>query len=146
METRTELTKLQFYTMSTCGEACWEACEDVCRCSCGGANHGILRNGGDRPERTCKISGKWYKLHTVTDYPTAKSLCRELRENDAKLHPDNYPNPYGDKPMVYYDSKPGDAYHCKAPTASRKKWSEITNAGVTGYMVLVWERVEHPFK
>lgn len=50
----------------TCGEACWHAREEVCRCSCGGRNHGCLRNaGGERPVRTAKIDGERYELLAV---------------------------------------------------------------------------------
>ena len=143
LDTRTELTKLQFFTMSTCGEACWEAREDVCRCSCNGKNHGVLRNGNERPARTCKIQGYWYELHTVTDYGTGKSLCQELRKDDAVLHPENY-RYYNGTTMVYYDSTPGDAFHCKAPSKSQKNWTEAINSGVTGYMVFIWKRIPAP--
>ena len=49
-------------TGATCGDGCWHAREEVCRCSCGGRNHGILRRGGDRPLRTCKIQGELFEL------------------------------------------------------------------------------------
>jgi hypothetical protein len=55
-------------TEATCGEACWHAREEVCRCSCGGRNHGCLRDGcGDRPERTARIDGLRYRLAAVGD-------------------------------------------------------------------------------
>jgi hypothetical protein len=51
-------------TGSTCGDMCWHAREEVCRCSCGGANHGILTKGGAQPKRTCKIEN-FYELVAV---------------------------------------------------------------------------------
>lgn len=49
----------------TCGENCWEAKEVECCCSCGGKNHGILKNGGGQPARTKKAGGKVYTLVSV---------------------------------------------------------------------------------
>lgn len=55
-----------FISESTCGEACWCAREDACHCSCGGKNHGVLREGnGDSPARTAKIDGVRYELKAV---------------------------------------------------------------------------------
>jgi hypothetical protein len=33
--------------LRTCGATCWKAKGDACRCICGGALHGIRRNGAD---------------------------------------------------------------------------------------------------
>ena len=61
-------------TAQTCGEACWEAREDVCRCSCGGANHGILRTAnGIQPVRSRKLQGFMYHLLAVE---SANGGCR----------------------------------------------------------------------
>lgn len=79
METKTELTRLQFLTMSTCGEACWEAREDVCHCSCHGKNHGILRHNGTRPQRNCRVESKRYILAAVIlGYNEAKDAERQI--------------------------------------------------------------------
>lgn len=48
----------------TCGEACWEAREDVCRCSCGGKNHGCMRDPSG-PQRSARIDGVRYLLRAV---------------------------------------------------------------------------------
>src|SRR5689334_12320533 len=54
---------IAFLTEATCGDACWSAREDICRCSCGGKNHGCMRDeSGQRPERTAKIDGVRYVL------------------------------------------------------------------------------------
>lgn len=56
---------LSILTASTCGDACWHATEEVCRCSCFGANHGILNKGGSQPGRTCRIDGNFYELIAI---------------------------------------------------------------------------------
>ena len=60
------MNNIHFVSGQTCGDACWHAREDVCRCSCGGANHGILlNNGGEQPTRTRKIGGLFYELVAI---------------------------------------------------------------------------------
>ena len=54
------------YTISTCSDACWYAREETCRCSCAGANHGILlKQGRERPKRTRRVKGHWFELHAI---------------------------------------------------------------------------------
>ncbi len=61
-------------TTNTCNEACWSAAQDDCSCSCGGANHGILRQGhanyqeGAEPVRNARIKGHRYLLRAVGSY------------------------------------------------------------------------------
>lgn len=70
-----------FLTEATCGEACWEAREDICRCSCGGENHGCMRDTtGKRPERTAKIDGYRYVLKAA-DVSGIYAQARKI--NDA---------------------------------------------------------------
>ena len=69
-------------TEATCGTACWEAREDVCRCSCGGRNHGIARQGARGP-RTCKAGSARYELVAVVaesdnPYKMADELSKEV--------------------------------------------------------------------
>lgn len=94
-------------TMSdrTCGTACWEAHEDVCRCSCGGANHGILRRdpSAPQPARTAKIGGILYGLAGVGVGFTAMQPYTGYRVN-------------GDR---------GDKAYVKSATASQLKWPEL---------------------
>lgn len=127
-----EMGILAIMTETTCGEACWCAMEDVCRCSCGGKNHGIFRRGGSRPERTCKIKGMLYKVHTICQsYYEAKKLCYELRKaaNDVSKYTG----------LVYYDSEPGDMYHSKSITPNQAKWPEVQN--VAGAKYIIWQRI-----
>ena len=61
-----------FLSAHTCGEACWSAHDDECHCSCGGKNHGCLREeNGTRPTRTAKIMGR---MHTLTAVGTQDEL------------------------------------------------------------------------
>jgi hypothetical protein len=116
MEAKTELTLLQFYTQSTCGEACWEAREDVCHCSCGGKNHGILRHGGDRPERTRKVKQYRYTLHGIVNgWREAKSETARLNETVPGFDPYRW-NPDGDA---------GDPYITQRAGKSALNWQEV---------------------
>jgi hypothetical protein len=100
-------------TGSTCGEACWHAAEDVCRCSCGGKNHGILKNGGERPERTCKIQGRFYRLGAVGTWLDIRKLSHEY----------NVPNgDYSKMRRIQAVDKP--------PSNAQKHWPEVVNSGV----------------
>ena len=124
-------------TSTTCGFACWEAREEVCRCSCGGRNHGILRDGGEMPKRTCKIKGFWYELHAV-----GRSVyweCHDLRiaENGGtELGPDGHIK-------VYMDCRPGDSYHCRAAAPHQRKWPEVANLNLP-YPYILWKRIKSP--
>jgi len=122
----------------TCGAACWMAREDVCRCSCNGVNHGIMRQGGEQPERTRHKQGIMYQLIAVTSYGGA-----------SKMKTDDYGS-WLDK--VGYRS--GRLYphervvHNKA-TASQMKWPEVQavdlgldQRGRPEEKHLVWERTD----
>jgi hypothetical protein len=76
----------------TCGDACWYARDAICHCSCGGANHGILLKGGDRPTRTCKIGGTFYEMVEIGDHNTIEK--RRMDETKACGH-DWYFDPAG---------------------------------------------------
>lgn len=55
-------------TNTTCSFNCWEAVQDFCHCSCGGANHGILRSkDGVQPQKKCLIKGHRYVLQSVSN-------------------------------------------------------------------------------
>ena len=116
-------------TQSTCGEACWEAREDLCRCSCGGRNHGILRNGGTRPSRTRKMGKFWYEIHSLTNYVAGKRECLALRQ--AAHDADKFTG------LVYYDSTLGDSYHLMAISKSQRLWPEVYPEA----QYIIWKRI-----
>jgi hypothetical protein len=133
--------RLGILTGSTCGDACWHAREEICRCSCGGANHGCLNVGGDRPQRTARIDGEFYELVGVIPGPaqgecwhdvwtrTSAEVCRVIAERFPGL--DSYG--YG----VYRDARTMPVLDRKV-NASQAKWSEV--AAVPGACRLVWAR------
>lgn len=85
MTAKTDYLMAAVLTQTTCNEACWCAAEEVCHCSCGGKNHGIFRRTGERPERTCRIKGTWYKLGAVGSFveisQQAHALCKAAEAN-----------------------------------------------------------------
>ena len=75
-------TLTAYLTEQTCGEACWQAREDICRCSCGGRNHGCLRDAsGVRPVRTARIDGYMYELQGVGD--GVDDIAQKINEADG---------------------------------------------------------------
>jgi hypothetical protein len=70
-------------TGTTCGAACWYAREDICRCSCGGANHGILVTGDEQPRRNCLIKGTRYVLGMVGSYLDCDRAISGFRHSEA---------------------------------------------------------------
>ena len=69
----------------TCNMACWAAQEDVCRCMCHGANHGIMRHGGEQPGRFLQRKGIAFKLHGISaGWYEANSERRDLAHARAK--------------------------------------------------------------
>jgi hypothetical protein len=112
-------------TSTTCGVACWHAHEDICRCSCGGKNHGILKNGGEQPERTCKINGKVYKLVAVGEWLDIRKQASELMTQAREANVDGWFTSVVDK----------------TPSGSQLKWSEVVNSGIARPQLL-WKRVD----
>ena len=74
-----------YLTGSTCGDMCWHAREEICRCSCGGANHGILNRGGCAPKRTCKIDGEFYELAGITASAEGECPAEYYERHDAEV-------------------------------------------------------------
>lgn len=70
-------------TATTCGAACWYAHEDVCRCSCHGANHGVLLMGGEQPRRNCRILEQRYVLGMVGSYAECEKAVWNFGTSDA---------------------------------------------------------------
>lgn len=128
-------------TGSTCGDMCWHAREDTCRCSCGGANHGILLVGDKRPQRTCKIDGAFYELVGIVAGPSADECWADaFKRTDAErlqVMNDRFPGldswAYGDfrqeKTMPVVDRK---------ISATQAKWPEVQ--AVPGACRLIWSR------
>ena len=71
-------TTIYALTAATCGPGCWYAREDVCRCSCAGASHGVLLQGGEQPLRNRRIQGTRYVLDCViVGYGAAHGYARD---------------------------------------------------------------------
>ena len=132
-------------TGHTCGEACWHAREEVCRCSCGGANHGILVQGGARPARTCRIKGHRYELVTV-------GQRRELWSEYASLMRAAPPRIIAGHSFAwteYAGSDAGAPYILKAASKDQcNKWGELSHfAGLSAQEhyhqspALLWRKV-----
>lgn len=65
-------------TDATCSAPCWYAREPECRCSCGGAAHGVLLQGGEQPIRNRKLQGTRYVLNCViVGYGAATRYVRD---------------------------------------------------------------------
>ena len=122
---------LAIITGHTCGEACWHAREEVCRCSCGGANHGILNTcDGTRPQRTAKIGGQFYELVAVCN-------ARESYAEEKRIMAERFPNldcwAYGD----FREEKYMPVLVRKI-SESQSKWPEVK--AIENCRYLVWSR------
>jgi hypothetical protein len=118
-------------TDHTCGEACWEAREEVCRCSCGGANHGCLRDrGGVQPVRTAKIDGDRYSLLSVGLLSDVGPQCSGLIKALPPYHVESVTDYEGKQHQYRYfwrETDPGSPYRLKAASVSQVQgWSELT--------------------
>ena len=128
-------------TGSTCGDACWHAREEICRCSCGGANHGILNRGDTRPRRTCKIDGQFYELAGIIAGRADGECWNDVfKRTDAARHEltrERFPNI---DPFAYGAYRQESTF----PVVDRKisptqaKWPEV--AAVHDAMRLIWAR------
>jgi len=142
LQTQT-LRALAFAVMtgSTCGDACWHAREEICRCSCGGKNHGILNNGGERPKRTCKIDGKFYELVGIIAGRAEGECWNDVfKRTDAerlRVLDERFPgiDSYG-----YGAYRPESTMPCvdRKVSATQAKWPEV--AAVPDACRLVWAR------
>lgn len=129
-------------TGSTCGFPCWQADEDVCRCSCGGANHGILRAGGCQPQRTAKIDGQFYELVGVIPGPSGDECWADAFKREgaevARTIEERFPDLDS---WAYGEYRPAGK---TLPVVSRKvqpshaKWPEV--AVVPNACRLIWAR------
>lgn len=108
---------LAVITGTTCGEACWHAREDVCRCSCGGKNHGCLRDAnGERPLRTSKIDGVRYELRGV-----GGDVEKQAQAINAAA---GIPYHYAHTARDHYGYTPEAVM--RPPTKSQWNWPELT--------------------
>lgn len=130
---------LAILTGATCGDACWHAREEVCRCSCGGANHGILRGpNGERPTRTCKIGGNFYELAAVVAAQTPWELNKADSEAYAEVAAERFPG------LWQYGYGEYSKWGNFSPVLSRKisetqaRWPEV--AAIPGARRLIWAR------
>lgn len=112
-------------SQSTCNEACWHAVDDVCRCSCGGRNHGIFRRGGERPDRTSRIRGVWYRLAAVGELLEISNEARQI-----KLAAESN----GDRRWF-------DAAFSSPPRTNQRLWPEVENCGLRDPYML-WVRID----
>jgi hypothetical protein len=100
-------TASNLLTNHTCSEACWFAREEVCRCSCGGKNHGILLSAdGKKPQRTCLIHYKRYRLEAIAGFMESCNIRFAITEQAMKSH-------------IY------EAADDRPATASQQKWPEV---------------------
>lgn len=125
----------------TCGDHCWHAKELVCRCSCGGANHGILlKKDGKQPQRTRKIDGNFYELVSIVAHDHGDCQATTMRKASAELNrvcDERFPGltwlAYGDwreeKTMPVVD---------RAISDTQAKWPEVQ--AVKGAQRLIWAR------
>lgn len=98
-------------TGHTCSDACWYARQETCRCSCEGANHGILKDGdGVRPIRMRQIKGKRYELDSVHPW--------ESKARDRLEELGNYRYASGE-----YDEV--GKHHVQRATKAQLKWDEV---------------------
>ncbi len=63
------MTTLCIMAEASCSHRCWYAQGNVCRCSCEGANHGLLKDSGAAPPRAVMTGGKNYQF---TIFPAAE--------------------------------------------------------------------------
>lgn len=104
----------------TCGDHCWHAREEICRCSCGGVNHGILKDPNNKiPQRTRRIGTTFYVLEAVVEGSrTADEYIKEWYAEHDLRQPFSHslkPN-WGPSPLMGY------AYPSKS---QMEKWVEV---------------------
>ena len=121
-----------FLTGSTCGDACWHARETICRCSCAGANHGILNSpDGDQPARTCRIDGNMYELvGIVATWPECNAASKAIEnERFPGLSHYAYGNYCQEKTRPVLD---------RQISAAQARWPEVV--AIPGARRLIWAR------
>ena len=120
-EDRIERAIAAVLTGATCSTACWEAREEICRCSCGGRNHGIAKQG-QRGPRTCKAGRARYELVAVvarSDKPyqlatdMSEAATGERQRGNFSMRPN-----WGPPPL----------FAVEPSTRAQQKWPEVGQA------------------
>lgn len=137
---KTTLALESFLTGSTCGEACWEAREDICRCSCGGKNHGILRNAanGVRPPRSSRIDGFFYKLAGVGNreiYGQARAVNEAAGYRKVEKINEELTYHYW-----WHETDAGAPARVKPVSKAQRNWIELDPFEKDPYVLLLWVR------
>ena len=70
------MTTLCIMAEASCSHRCWYAQGNVCRCSCEGANHGLLKDSGAAPPRAVMTGGKNYQFTIFPAAPAAEQHGR----------------------------------------------------------------------
>lgn len=116
-------------TTATCGFNCWTAKEENCRCSCGRANHGVMKttdaNGNvvSQPQRQRKEGNNFYYLVAVGSWGELLKMVRLLipvYRGDKKAnsyHFDNSPTRKGNPFRII-----------KATEQQYETWQELYNS------------------
>ena len=123
---RRESKMLGIETATTCGAACWYAREEVCRCSCHGANHGVLLMGGEQPRRNCRIQDQRYVLGMVGSYSECEKAMRDFGYSEAAktFRTTSYGYSY------FRSGEPGAPMWRKVANDSQiAKWPELCGCG-----------------
>lgn len=110
---------------ATCSTACWQAKTPDCDCICEGAQHGVMRNGGAKPQRICQRKGVVYELEGVYgDISVAFGKTIAIRREAGNDH------------FAAFDAR---------ATASQRNWLEALAVEGHGWRkdkFLVWRRKE----
>jgi len=146
----------------TCGENCWMAKEHDCKCSCGGKNHGIWKNGKTPIQRTSKIHGYLYKFVGFGTHSEISNLQMELLEKYGIARCYDYYKEGNYSHQSYKDQFRcrGDKDYYGFPLVSKnatinqcQKWFElesykdkvVTKYDLYKYSIrILWELVEPP--
>lgn len=126
-------------TTNTCNEACWSAREDDCSCSCGGANHGILRAGhanfqeGAQPVRNAKIKGHRYLLRAV-------GSVRDISAERYGLQRAWYYSFPGIYDRINDTKANGEAVIARRASKDQERWPEVSELAKTRRPMLLWLR------
>lgn len=141
------MSLLAILTEATCADACWYARDEVCRCSCGGANHGVLRTkDGQQPVRTARIDGDRYKLAAVGMRREMYDVVKPLTQRDGFQVITPYGNSFAH--YTWKEAERGSPARLKYASAAQiNKWPELSayrtlDRWDQANVCLVWVREE----